>query len=91
MRDSLTSDGQAAFWHTRYMLRQSLDGRMGVPAAGVGGAPRHDVPAFLQRVKEAVLSTGKYLNVIRESGRAPARTLPLGAHLGGSVACLPPC
>lgn len=80
-KTALTSDGQAAFWHARYVLRQALDGRTGVPATEHGGEPLHEVPVFLQRMKEAVLSTGKYLNLMRESGQCPARTLPLGAHL----------
>lgn len=84
-RDALTPDGQAGFWHARYTLRPALDPRTGAPAAAEpgSGGPGHEVPVFLQRVKEAVLSTGKYLNIMRESGAAPARMLPLGVHLGG--------
>ncbi|KAL4418839.1 hypothetical protein ABPG77_001502 [Micractinium sp. CCAP 211/92] len=66
-------------------------------AAGVAGMPPtpagtatgparplhllHDVPVFLQRQKQAILNTGKYLNVMRECKAAPPRALPLGAHL----------
>lgn len=44
---------------------------------------QHDVPVFLQRQKQLILNTGKYLNVMRECRASPPRTLPLGTHLGG--------
>jgi hypothetical protein len=47
--------------------------------------PRHDVPAFLQRQKRAVLDTGKYLNVMRQCGAEPPRTLPPGTRLGEAL------
>ncbi|KAL4425465.1 hypothetical protein ABPG75_009481 [Micractinium tetrahymenae] len=43
--------------------------------------PLHDVPVFLQRQKQLILNTGKYLNVMRECKATPPRTLPLGTHL----------
>lgn len=67
-------------------------GVTGVPStpAGAAGAsarapsqPQYDVPIFLQRQKQLILNTGKYLNVMRECKATPPRTLPLGTHLGG--------
>ena len=40
------------------------------------------MPRFLAAVREPILTTGKYLNVLRECGRKPPRTLPVGVHLG---------
>ena len=59
-RDALTAEGASAFWAARYTLRPALDPRSGTPVAPPpGGAPAHDVPTFLARVKDAVLSTGE--------------------------------
>ncbi|PSC76155.1 Gamma-tubulin complex component 2 [Micractinium conductrix] len=41
----------------------------------------HDVPAFLQRHKQHILDTGKYLNVMRQCKAEPPRTLPVGTRL----------
>jgi hypothetical protein len=43
---------------------------------------QYDVPAFLMRQRDLILNTGKYLNVMRECGTKPPRTLPLGTRLG---------
>eukprot|EP00887_Chlorella_sp_A99_P000883 scaffold5.g883.t1 len=83
-RDSLNADSQSAFWHDRYTLRPALDPATGVPLTRDGrpaGPPRADVPCFLARVEDAILTTGKYLNVMRECRRKPPRTLPVGVHL----------
>lgn len=35
----------------------------------------HDVPQLLYAVKDTILTTGKYLNAIRECGRQPSSPL----------------
>ena len=45
----------------------------------------HDVPAFLQRHKQHILDTGKYLNVMRQCKAEPPRTLPVGTRLGECI------
>ena len=85
--ESLNADNQSAFWHNRYTLRSAYDPHTGLPrtaaAPGAGaGAAVHDVPAFLQAQKGLILSTGKYLNVMRQCRATPPRTLPLGTRLG---------
>jgi len=94
-RESLTADNQSAYWHERWTLRPAFNPQTGDPLQQQGGTaagpqPQHDVPAFLQRQKQLVLNTGKYLNVMRECAAQPPRTLPLGTHLGkreGLVCC----
>lgn len=88
-RESLTGDNQSAWWDERWVLRPAYNAETGAalvqPSGAGGGAgpqPQHDVPAFLQRQKQLVLDTGKYLNVMRECTASPPRTLPLGTHLG---------
>lgn len=86
-RESHTADNQSAYWHERWTLRPAFDPQTGAPLLqqGSGSAsqqPQHDVPAFLQRQKQLVLNTGKYLSVMRECAAQPPRTLPLGTHLG---------
>ncbi|KAF6252370.1 Spc98 family-domain-containing protein [Scenedesmus sp. NREL 46B-D3] len=63
-RDSLSPDGQPAYWSQRYRLR-------GAVTAGHAGSrsSQHDVPEFLNSSKEAIVVTGKYLNVIRQCGQ----------------------
>lgn len=41
-------------------------------------AQLHDVPQLLYAVKDTILTTGKYLNAIRECGKQPSS--PLEAH-----------
>ena len=51
-RDDLTSDGQLAFWYTRYMLREA-----GAQQEGGGQLPL-DIPVFLRAHAETILTTG---------------------------------
>jgi hypothetical protein len=53
-RDSLTPDGQPAYWSQRYRLR-------GAVTAGPAGSrsSQHDVPEFLNSSKEAIVVTGE--------------------------------
>jgi hypothetical protein len=55
-RDSLTPDGQPAYWSQRYRLR-------GAVTAGPTGSrsSQHDVPEFLNSSKEAIVVTGEML------------------------------
>ena len=46
------------------------------------GAAVHDVPAILAEAKDSILTTGKYLNAIRECGREVQRPLPPDVHIG---------
>jgi hypothetical protein len=80
---SLTKDGLAAFWHERHTLRTALDPLTGAPLPSSDGSPgpRPDVPAFLFRLKDAILDTGKCINVVKSCSRDPPRTLPLGTRL----------
>ncbi|KAK9863562.1 hypothetical protein WJX84_003827 [Apatococcus fuscideae] len=79
-RDSLSADGQSAYWYFRYTLRRRLDGN-GQAVADERGNPHHDVPAFLEPHKALILNTGKCLNAIRECGRIVERPLPADVHL----------
>ncbi|WIA09445.1 hypothetical protein OEZ85_008849 [Tetradesmus obliquus] len=69
--DSITPDGQPRYWSQRYRLR-------GAVTAG-SRSSQHDVPEFLNSSKEAIVVTGKYLNVIRQCGQpvppCPASTV----------------
>lgn len=51
-RDSVTPDGQPAYWTSRYQFRGA------VTSTGSGAAAGFDVPDFLASSKEAILVTG---------------------------------
>lgn len=57
-KEVLTEDEQSAYWYQRYTLRHVMDGR-GQPLRNQAGQPRHDVPSFLEPVKETILTTGE--------------------------------
>lgn len=57
-KEVLTEDEQSAYWYQRYTLRHVMDGR-GQPLRNHAGQPRHDVPSFLEPVKETILTTGE--------------------------------
>ena len=71
----LTIDGTSAFWFDRWTLRLAVDPTTG-SATGLA-----EVPMFLIQAKEAILSTGKYINLVRSCGKQLERTLPIGVHL----------
>ena len=55
-RDDLTSDGQLAFWYTRYMLRQAHTQQQGAQQQQQGVL---DIPLFLQAHADTILTTGE--------------------------------
>eukprot|EP00775_Hariotina_reticulata_P011046 gene11046-11201_t len=65
-RDSLTPEGEPAYWSMRYRLRGSVTTTVGSSASAASG---YDVPELLASSAEAILITGKYLNVIRQCGQ----------------------
>jgi hypothetical protein len=83
-KDSLDDGEESAYWGRRYALRQA-------PAGGAGASvypstSEHDVPLFLEACKGVILTTGKYLNAIRECGAQLRRPLPPDVHIGAAHA-----
>ncbi|GBG30056.1 Gamma-tubulin complex component 2 [Hondaea fermentalgiana] len=78
---TLRDDFNARYWDSRYTLRENVRGvswrtqvhgaaTEGTPAAQSAAAASHNhVPFFLGRLADKILTTGKYLNVVRECGR----------------------
>ena len=71
-KGTLNDDFNARYWDRRYTIRQK-DAGISVlhPKEDTerSGNEQECVPFFLRRVSEKVLTTGKYLNVVRECGR----------------------
>ena len=87
-REGAHEDVGITFWNSRYALRTVRDAQ-GAPVttaadAGRKGAPQPvpEVPIFLSGSRVTILTTGKYLNAIRECGRDVERPLPPETHLG---------
>jgi hypothetical protein len=59
-KDLLTEDEQSAYWYQRYTLRMALDAS-GEILRDEAGEPVHDLPTFLEPVKETILTTGESL------------------------------
>lgn len=59
-RDSLSADGQSAYWYFRYTLRRRLS-TSGQALTDERGNPHHDIPAFLEPHKALILNTGEPL------------------------------
>lgn len=53
--DSLTPDGQPAYWTQHYRLR----GAVSSSSSNTGSSSQVDVPEFLASSKEAILVTGE--------------------------------
>ena len=85
-KDSVSTNEQSAYWYQRYSLRPLLDPQGHVILTSTGAAV-HDVPAILEDAKDSILTTGKYLNAIRECGREVERPLPPDVHIGANVSC----
>eukprot|EP00891_Asterochloris_glomerata_P004229 jgi/Astpho2/4229/Aster-05189 len=86
-REGAHEDVGITFWNSRYALRTVKDAN-GAPVttaadAGRKGAPQPvpEVPLFLSGSRVTILTTGKYLNAIRECGRDVERSLPPETHL----------
>ncbi|KAG2453505.1 hypothetical protein HYH02_001725 [Chlamydomonas schloesseri] len=90
-----------SYWRGRYTLRCKVDeaaGAVGLASPGVGvgvGAPTTlDIPNFVFDMRELILRTGKYQNVLRECGQPVAQPLlpqsAAAAALGAPPAPLPP-
>ena len=87
-REGAHEDVGITFWNSRYALRTVKDAH-GAPVttaadAGQKGPPQPvpEVPLFLSGSRVTILTTGKYLNAIRECGRDVERPLPPETHLG---------
>mmetsp|Transcript_14171 Transcript_14171/g.27546 ORF Transcript_14171/g.27546 Transcript_14171/m.27546 type:complete len:1328 (-) Transcript_14171:56-4039(-) len=74
---TLRDDFNARYWDSRYTLRENsrgvswhtqVHGSSDSQLAGAVTTHNH-VPFFLNRLAEKILTTGKYLNVVRECGR----------------------
>lgn len=83
-KDSISQDDQSAYWYHRYSLRPLLDAQGHVVLTSKGAAV-YDVPTILADAEDSILTTGKYLNAIRECGRQVLRPLPPDVHLGTYV------
>lgn len=59
-RDSLSADGQSAYWYFRYTLRRRLS-TSGQALTDERGNPHHDIPAFLEPHKALILNTGEHV------------------------------
>lgn len=72
-RDSLTPDGQPAYWTQRYRLR-------GAVTASAQAQARHqvDVPEFLASSKEAILVTGGWAGGLASTEAAGMRSRVMG-------------
>ncbi|GBF91900.1 gamma-tubulin complex component [Raphidocelis subcapitata] len=75
---SSSDDQQLAYWAQRYTLRADPTYAGPPPEPGAFDGQGLDVPAFLWPCREAILTTGKYLNAVRECG-AEAPPSPLAA------------
>jgi len=81
-KDALTADKQLAYWYNRYTLRLA-PGSSPAPSSASGDRAGLglDVPVFLQSHAGVILTTGKYLNAIRECGQPVVRPAALTARL----------
>jgi len=71
-KKTLREDFNARYWDSRYTLRGSETSTTLAPSGLHGPASASDpdqVPFFLNRIATKILTTGKYLNVVRECGR----------------------
>ena len=73
-RDDLTSDGQLAFWYTRYMLRQAHTQQQ-------AQQQQLDIPLFLQAHADTILTTGE-----KEQDWRNGQICTLGGGGGGQAA-----
>lgn len=76
-----TAELQSAYWQTRYRIRKtflSLNGEI---------ISVHCVPSFLHQHADLILTTGKYLNAIRECGRRVERPLASDEHPVFDASC----
>ncbi|KAK9817974.1 hypothetical protein WJX72_005158 [[Myrmecia] bisecta] len=81
-KDSLSEDEQSAYWYHRYTLRPAeAASKAGRSTGSAAADPPHDVPIFLEGSKTTILTTGKYLNAIRECGRPVVRPLAADVHI----------
>ncbi|PNW75396.1 hypothetical protein CHLRE_12g525500v5 [Chlamydomonas reinhardtii] len=92
----------SSYWRGRYTLRCKVDEAAGAAAlaspgggGGGGGAPTTlDIPNFVFDMRELILRTGKYQNVLRECGQPVAQPLlpqsAAAAASGAPPAPLPP-
>lgn len=71
-KGTLNDDFNARYWDRRYTIRSKESEMSMLHHKGDSDCSGNDlecVPFFLRRVSDKVLTTGKYLNVVRECGR----------------------
>ena len=76
-----TPNLQSAYWQQRYQIRKtylSVDDDI---------VAVHCVPSFLKQHANLILTSGKYLNAIRECGRHVERPFALNEHLVFDISC----